>query len=223
VILPWLPGAHCQSTPCGWTFLNVVVRVNAQQTNGHEPPGQEQRGNAAARAPIGFLGSSVGEMVEGVRALPYGRPSDGTVDGMLRERRGTCSTKHLFLAQILAALAPETMPLIVHRVYRMDRARARELFGAEVAETIPEGGLVDVHRYLTIIVGGRRIAIDATFPGEPWNGRDSMPLACGPGDDHPAGQHPDAEKRALEEQHCEAERRERFIAALTRRFAAGGA
>lgn len=34
------------------------------------------------------------DLVEAVRALPYGRPTDRTVEGMLRERRGTCSTKH---------------------------------------------------------------------------------------------------------------------------------
>jgi hypothetical protein len=41
--------------------------------------------------------SSLLDLVEAVRALPYGHPSDRTVEGMLRERRGTCSTKHLFL------------------------------------------------------------------------------------------------------------------------------
>ncbi|HEX3608244.1 MAG TPA: hypothetical protein VHU14_01035 [Solirubrobacterales bacterium] len=39
--------------------------------------------------------ASLLELVEAVRSLDYGRPSDRSVDGMLRERRGTCSTKHL--------------------------------------------------------------------------------------------------------------------------------
>lgn len=51
-------------------------------------------------------GSSLLDLVEAVRALPYGRPSDRTVQGMLRERRGTCSTKHLFLAQALRERFP---------------------------------------------------------------------------------------------------------------------
>jgi hypothetical protein len=133
---------------------------------------------------------------------------------MLRERRGTCSTKHLFLAQALSECFPETEPLIVHRVYQLDRARAAELFGAAVAEVVPEDGLADVHRYLTIVVDGRRINVDATFPGPPWDGRSSMPLSCGPGRDYPAGEDPDAEKRALEERHCDPAIREPFIAAL---------
>ena len=158
--------------------------------------------------------SSLLGLVEAVRALPYGRPSNRTVDGMLREHRGTCSTKHLFLAQTLAEHFPETEPLIVHRVYRLDRARAAKLFGAAVAEAVPKNGLVDVHRYLTVAVDGRRITVDATFPGPPWDGRSSLPLACGPGRDYPAGEDPDADKRALEAKHCDPEIREPFIAGL---------
>jgi hypothetical protein len=158
--------------------------------------------------------ASLFDLVEAVRALPYGRPSDRTVEGMLREQRGTCSTKHLFLARVLAERFPETEPLIVHRVYTLDRARAYELFGAGVAEVIPEDGLVDVHRYITARLQGRRVEIDTTFPGTAWDGRSALPLACGPGEDYPAGENPDAEKRALEEQHCDPAIREPFIAAL---------
>jgi hypothetical protein len=66
--------------------------------------------------------ASLIELVEAMRDLPYGRPSDRTVKGMLRECRGTCSTKHLFLACTLTERFPETEPLIVHRVYRLNRA-----------------------------------------------------------------------------------------------------
>jgi hypothetical protein len=158
--------------------------------------------------------SSLLDLIEAVRALPYGRPSDRSVEGMLRERRGTCSTKHLFLARTLAERFPETEPLIVHRVYRLDRTRARELFDTRVANVVPEDGLVDVHRYLTIVVDSRRITVDATFPGSPWDGRSSLPLACGPGRDYPAGEDPDAEKHALEAKHCDPRVREPFIAVL---------
>jgi len=153
-------------------------------------------------------------LVEALRSLDYGRPSDRSVAGMLRERRGTCSTKHLFLAEELTKRFPETRPQIVHRVYRLDRERAEELFGAEVAAGVPATGIVDVHRYLTANVDGRRIVIDATFPGPAWDGRSSMPLACGSGQDYPAGSDPDGEKRALEAEHCDPVVREPFIAAL---------
>ncbi|MGH2904153.1 MAG: hypothetical protein ACRDK7_11305 [Solirubrobacteraceae bacterium] len=162
------------------------------------------------------MSASLIDLVEAVRALPYGRPSDRTVEGMLRERRGTCSTKHLFLAEALAEHFPETEPLIVHRVYTLDRARARVLFGPTVARTVPEDGLTDVHRYITIMLKGQRVQIDATFPGSSWDGRSKLPLACGPGRDQPAGEDPDAEKQALEQQHCDPAVREPFIAALER-------
>jgi orotate phosphoribosyltransferase len=170
---------------------------------------------ASASDPLNSSEASLVELVEAVRALPYGRPSDRTVEGMLRERRGTCSTKHHFLAQRLAERFPETEPLIVHRVYRLDRATARQRYGEQAAQNVPEdSGLVDVHRYLTILMDGQRVAIDATFPGSAWDGRSALPLACGAGDDHPASEDPDADKRALEAEHCDPAIRERFIAAL---------
>jgi hypothetical protein len=162
------------------------------------------------------LAGSLIDLVEAIRELPYGRPDDRTFTGMLRERRGTCSTKHLFLAQSLAERFPETEPQIVHRVYRLDRQSAARLFGPMVAQSVPIDGLVDVHRYLTITVDGRRIVLDVTFPGEPWDGRSSLPLACGSGEDIPAGHRPDEDKRALEARHCAATHREPFIAALAR-------
>jgi hypothetical protein len=161
--------------------------------------------------------SGIVELVESVRRLPYGRPSDRSVAGMLREGRGTCSTKHLHLAQELGRRFPETEPRIVHRVYRVDAPTAARTFGPATAAAVPPGGVVDVHRYLTIVVEGARVVVDATFPGGPaWDGRSSMRLACGPGDDHPAGADPDADadKRALEARHCDPAAREPFIAAL---------
>lgn len=171
---------------------------------------------------IAVIGDAVGtpdatlvDLVEVVRAIHYGRPSDRTVDGMLREQRGTCSTKHLFLARVLAERFPDTEPAIVHRVYTLDRARARELFGAAAAAAVPDDGLIDVHRYLAVTLGGQRVEIDATFPGPAWDGLSSLPLACGAGTDYPAGDDPDAEKRALEERYCDQAIREPFIAALS--------
>ena len=156
-------------------------------------------------------------LVERVRALPYGRPSERSVDGMWREGRGTCSTKHAWLFAELRARFPETAPALVHRVYRVDRARAVALFGEAAARVVPDGGLIDVHRYLTIAVGDARVIIDATFPGaRPWDGVSSMALACGDGEDFVAGEDFDADKRRLEAAHCDPRVREPFIAALAR-------
>lgn len=134
---------------------------------------------------------------------------------MLSEGRGTCSTKHLFLAQAIAKRFPETEPRIVHRVYRLNRNDAQLLFGDTAASAVPPEGLVDVHRYLTLCIDGHRIVVDATFPGPPWDGISSLPLSCGSGRDYLAGADPDAEKRALEATYCDHSKREPFIQALT--------
>lgn len=166
--------------------------------------------------------ASLVDLVEAVRALPYGRPRDASIEGMVRERRGTCSTKHLYLTQVLAERFPATEPQIIHRVYRLDQAMTEALFGAQVAKAVPESGLVDVHRYMTILVDGRRLLIDATFPGRAWDGRSSLPLSCGPGRDFPSKRDPVAEKRDLEARHCDPAVREPFIAALSEAHGAVG-
>jgi hypothetical protein len=99
-------------------------------------------------------------------------------------------------------------------VYRAEREQIRERYGDEVAATVPKDGLVDVHRYLLIRVGGRQARRD--IPG--WralDGRSSLPLACGPGEDVAAGDNPDSDKRALEARYCDPTVRDPFIAALT--------
>ena len=45
--------------------------------------------------------ASLRETVEAVRAIPYGRPSERSVAGMLREGRGTCSAKHRYLTAVV--------------------------------------------------------------------------------------------------------------------------
>jgi hypothetical protein len=169
------------------------------------------------RASLGALfrpDCSLVELVEAVRALPYGLPSEPTVERVLLEARGTSAGKHMLLAQLLAQRLPETEPAIVHRVYRLDPVRALELFGPEIAVTVPGEGLVDVHRYLTIAVDGRRIELDASVPGASWDGRSPLAPVCGPGRDFPAGADPDTEMRALENEHCNAQAQAPFLAAL---------
>ncbi|MGW0809497.1 hypothetical protein [Nonomuraea sp. NPDC002799] len=161
--------------------------------------------------------ASTAEVVEAVRSMPYGRPTERSAQGALAEWRGTCSTKHALLAVVLAEHWPHTEPRLVHRVYRCTPEDAARNFGPDVAAAVPGEGLWDVHRYLTIDLDGHRVVIDVTFPSGPgWDGTGSMPVACGTGTDHAAGPDPDADKRALEDAHCDAGIREPFIAALSR-------
>jgi hypothetical protein len=156
------------------------------------------------------------EVVAAVQAIPYGRPGDRTAGGVLTDWRGTCSTKHALLAELIGERWPGLNPRLVHRVYRADRSMVRERFGEGPAAAVPDEGLNDVHRYLIITYAGRDVVIDVTFPSDPpWDGRSDMPLACGPGQDHPARSDPAADKAALEAANCDPQVREPFIAALS--------
>jgi hypothetical protein len=159
--------------------------------------------------------ASLGQIVDAVQAVPYGRPVARTAEGVMGEWKGTCSTKHALLARLLSERWPELRPRLVHRVYRVSRGSARQRYGGVAAAAVPEDGLTDVHRYLVLIIAGQEVTIDITFPGDQaWDRHGSMRLACGDGDDFPAGDDPDAEKAALEASYCDPRAREPFIAAL---------
>ena len=159
--------------------------------------------------------ASLCQVVNTVQAIPYGRPGKRTAEGLICEWKGTCSTKHALLAQLLGERWPESQPRLVHRVYRVSRSAVLQRYGGGAVGAVPEDGLTDVHRYLVIILAGQEVTIDITFPGDQaWDGHRSMCLACGDGHDFPAGDDPDAEKAALEASHCDPQVREPFIAAL---------
>ncbi|HZA20802.1 MAG TPA: hypothetical protein VE889_08140 [Actinomycetota bacterium] len=155
------------------------------------------------------------EVLEAVRRIPYGRPADRTVEGVIREWRGTCSTKH----DLLAVFADERWPLdirIMHRVYNLTPAIARRLFGEEAATVVPADGVMDVHTYMTAIVDGRRVVIDVTVPGAPRDGHSDMGLACGNGTDIDGGTDPRRTKERLVRQYCDALARDRVIESIGR-------
>lgn len=154
------------------------------------------------------------DVVEAIRSLPYGRPNDRTPTGVVADWRGTCSTKHALLAELAATRWPELEPRIVHRVYRLTPDLARTLFGEETATAVPPEGLTDVHSYVTLLMKGRRVRVDATVPGPDWDGRSDMRLACGDGLDVDGGDDPWATKSALLQEHCDDDVRERVITAL---------
>jgi hypothetical protein len=154
------------------------------------------------------------DVVEGIRNIPYGRPTDRTPAGVVAEWRGTCSTKHELLARFANERWPDIRPRIVHRVYTLTPTIAARLFGESAAGVVPVVGIVDVHTYMTIDLAGRTLRIDATVPGAAWNGRDDMDLACGDGRDVEAGDDPAATKAMLVGSFCDVAERERVIAAL---------
>lgn len=158
---------------------------------------------------------SLWELVEAVREIPYGRPASRTPEGVVEEWKGTCSTKHELLAELLSD-RPEFSLGFVHRVYRVSVEEARARFGDAAAATVPEEGLVDVHSYVTALIGDQRVRLDVTFPGKLWDGHTDMELACGDGTDYPVGEADTSElKERLVAEFCDPAVREPFIAALS--------
>jgi hypothetical protein len=158
---------------------------------------------------------SLVELVEQMHQLPYGRTEERTVESMLTQGRGTCSTKHLYLYEALRRRFPTLEPRLVHRVYLVLPDAARAQFGDGAAAAVPAAGLTDVHRYLLITLDGCEVQIDVTFPSDEWDGHSSMPLACGEGRDFLCGEDPASEKSSLERRFCDPVVREPFIAALS--------
>ncbi|MHB1209174.1 MAG: hypothetical protein ACYC1I_05645 [Acidimicrobiales bacterium] len=116
---------------------------------------------------------------------------------------------------MLAKNFPACQPQVIHRVYRIFPGEALVLFGEKAADCVPDEGLVDVHRYLSLALDDKRVLIDVTFPGPTWDGENSMELACGSGQDFLCQGDADLDKRRLEREFCDPEVREAFIAALS--------
>ena len=164
------------------------------------------------------LDAPLAEWVAAVQRVPYRRAAGRTPDSVLESGCGTCSTKHYLLQALMRELWPEVRVAVVHRVYRLMPADAERLFGAGPASTVPAGGLVDVHTFLEVLQEGGVVALDITYPtSPPWDGRSSMTVQCGAGEDHPAGDNPDDLKQRLVSRFCDPSLREPFIAALSAR------
>jgi acyl dehydratase len=156
------------------------------------------------------------DVVNAVTAIPYGRTPDSTPAETIALWRGTCSTKHSLLRTLLAEGWPELVVETWHRVYRVSRKLAADVFGARAAAAVPDSGLADVHTYLTVAAGREPVRVDVTFALKtPWTGDGDMPLSCGWGLDLPGGRFPNRRKRQLVALHCDPTIREPFIAGLS--------
>jgi hypothetical protein len=130
------------------------------------------------------------ELVEAMRALPIGGPPDQTAEAMLREGRGTPLAKHSFLLEVLRSRFPATRPVLLHRLYTLDRGNAATIYGEKVARVVPAGGIAHVHTYLTLTLDDEVVSLDVTSHGPSWDGHSALPPVCGPGEDRPAGEDP---------------------------------
>lgn len=87
-----------------------------------------------------------GEVAEAIRALPYGRVRDPEdVAAILKEHKGTCSSKHRFLAA-LAHECGRTEVKLMLGLYEMSEANTPGA-GAALAEV---GAIPEAHCYLAV-------------------------------------------------------------------------
>jgi hypothetical protein len=166
------------------------------------------------RSGVGAL--TFAQAVVAISRIPYGRPSERTAGAVLREWRGTCSTKHMLLAEVARERWPQTQLRLWHRVYRVTRAFVAERWGPRTSDLVPLDGLVDVHTFAVVTLGAADLVVDATFAVPEWDGARDMTLACGPGDDYPAGDDVLGSKAVLVERWCDPALREPFITSLAR-------
>jgi hypothetical protein len=166
-------------------------------------------------ARAGLTAPDLPPTVIAISQIPYGRPGIRDAIGVVDEWRGTCSTKHLLLAELVNERWPDRNVKLWHRVSCVTQEFAREHWGSQVAACVPPGGLIDVHTFATVNSAGRRIVIDITFPVAAWDGISSMNIASSAGDDYAAGDQPLQFKEQLVRDHCDPLLREPFIAALS--------
>jgi hypothetical protein len=122
----------------------------------------------------------------------------------------------MLLADLVHENWPERRMSLWHRVYMLSPQLATAQWGPEATTLVPSEGLVDVHTYATIEVARSGVIVDATFPVDSWDGLSDMVLACGPGDDYPAGNEVLRSKAQLVARWCDPAVREPFIEGLAR-------
>lgn len=167
------------------------------------------------------------ELFELVRDLPYARASGHEPETVIREWRGTCSTKHELLAALYAELGLKSTIYACTQEIRLPDGAAPELAAWEGEPVI------DVHNYLVLHERGGDRLIDATWPlatrevgliANEWGA--DMRVACTPletwalesGEDGAAFKDALLRERYTPEQ---LQRRDEFIRAVGRLFTGG--
>ncbi|WP_027481176.1 hypothetical protein, partial [Deinococcus pimensis] len=158
------------------------------------------------------------------------RASEHVPATVVREWRGTCSTKHLLLRALLAELGVRSTLMAATQEIALPPGVEVD---PEVARLAADGGVVDVHNWLVVHGPRGDVVVDATWPlatralglpaNETFDWERDMRVACTPvetwaltGDEDVA----DFKARLLAERYTPEElaRRDAFIEAVGRAF-----
>ena len=151
------------------------------------------------------------EVVNAIKQIPHGRPSDRSAMGVVQDWRGTCSTKLLLLREV----APAVPLQFFNRIFRLTPHAAAKHLGPEFEEVVSEDGMLDVHTFAKALVDDEWRTLDVTFPGQPWDGSSDMEIPWGDGDDYAAGDDPIAHKEMLVKKYGDPAARDRLVKALS--------
>lgn len=161
-----------------------------------------------------------------VRDMPFARPSDGRIETVIAEWRGTAPGKHTLLQALYEDFGLHTMLIAAGHEFTL--ANMPWLPPALRAH-LEAGPIPDVHMFVRLQIEGDWMTVDATWPlaaarlGVPVNERfepgKEMPVACDP--DEILHVPPDADPEDFEafmlDRHVEDQRprRDAFLEALS--------
>lgn len=161
-----------------------------------------------------------------VRDMPFARPSDGRIETVVAEWRGTAPGKHALLQALFEDFGLHTM--LIAAAHEFSLANMPWLPPALRAH-LEAGPTPDVHMFLRLQIEGDWMTVDATWPlaaarlGAPANERfepgKEMPIACDPDEilHVPPDAEPDDFEAFMVERHVgdQRARRDAFLAALS--------
>jgi transglutaminase-like putative cysteine protease len=105
---------------------------------------------------------AVRTVFERVRDIPYGTIGSRDPLQVVKKRRGTCSGKHLLLANLYRLMDIDVHDMIALHYYAELPRRVE--YPAELAELVTRGGGVpDYHNFITAYLDDRWVTLDATF------------------------------------------------------------
>ncbi|MSP22246.1 MAG: hypothetical protein EXR66_04420 [Dehalococcoidia bacterium] len=96
-----------------------------------------------------------------VRDMPYERASDARPETLIEEWRGTCSGKHLLLAQLLGELGLDSMFMTALHEFT---TRNSPWLPPHLLAEVQAAPIPDVHNFLMVESPAGWFAVDATWP-----------------------------------------------------------
>lgn len=103
----------------------------------------------------------IAEIFHGVRRLPYHSSGDRSLMGILKSKRGSCSSKHILLAALLNSVGVRAQVELVQGDFATPLRAARGIPVSFVEAA--RSGVRDIHNVVRAWLNGRPTVLDATW------------------------------------------------------------